>query len=876
MGNSQSQPGDGDNDHANFVNQDPESIEENAPSEDPEEVVDVQKVKRRKKKKSKKDKERVDDDEKDASEGASNENQEQLLQKKIKEGEKSKKNGKENEDDDIEDVVTVATTTTTTTTTAVPTTSGEKSKRKKKNRQTSQEEESAQALLALNKGIQEVNSVADGDTVVVAAPEGENSPHDIEQADGADDGDGQDEPKKKKRRGNRKTSKTNKSKSSEEEIADLDEIVVAAPIAPPQIEEASPQPPTNPPILTNPPTNATSQAEDLALLQYTDLQHHSLHEIPDSDRIISQHLAAHMSKHNPIPQSNIPDLGDVLMGEELTGNEFDTDLATLVSPLRNANKAKAPTSYKRKRLPEDDPNKLVDPALRALDAAAGQDDEAEEMGGDKSKRKRRLPADSVLPPTPVAAKRPPRARKPTTAPTPVDGTSGGAGASGNGGTFTLDERHAIDKHLSEYMGIHKLSHADLCSRVWSNDRKKDDFWESVCGVLPNRSRASIYKHVRRSYHVFQQRAKWTAEDDEELARLVAEKGSSWKDVGDAMGRMGEDCRDRWRNYVKCGKDRGRDRWADDEESELRRVLKIVLSTIRTNKGNSIGPEEIDLEADEVEGEEEINWTSVSELMGNKRSRIQCRYKWNKMKQQRARVTGVPTGESRGALWKKRKVKLNVEDMKVGDKVWILEQIRESQAKEEKSIPWDNIGEQSALWSARDLERGYKSMRAHLPHRRLPLHEIISRLLSNLNELPLEIRTERYQPHSMPPTQTPPQPQPQPQNGYEYVHQEHHTTYPLHNPAPVVAMNSLTGDLDTNEYTHHQHNEMDMVDPALIGQGGISSGVQQDLEKTAGEAILIAQAAAAAAQAQEAEVRGLENMIEEEGETERELRRRLGV
>lgn len=380
---------------------------------------------------------------------------------------------------------------------------------------------------------------------------------------------------------------------------------------------------------------------------------------------------------------------------------------------------------------------------------------------------------------------------------------------------------------------HSLSHTDLCNRVWSNDRKKDDFWESVCAVLPSRSRASIYKHVRRSYHVFQQRAKWTVEDDEELARLVAEKGSSWKDVGDAMGRMGEDCRDRWRNYVKCGKERGRDRWGEDEEAELRRVLKVVLAGIRAGRGGEV-EEEVDLDAEEVDGEEDINWTSVSELMGNKRSRIQCRYKWNKMKQQKARLgQGVAAGRAQ-AMWRKRKVKVAVEDMKVGDQIWLLEQyvprpvypvltankprIRDSAAKEEKAIPWDALSDAST-WTARDLEKAYKTLRSTLPHRRLPLSEVVTRLLGELAALPEEVKTLRYE-----------------EEAPQYEEQQYY-------PQP-------------GEY------EMAMVDPALIGQG-VPMVSQSELEKTAGEAMMIAEAAEQA-------------RVLEEGETERELRRRLGV
>jgi len=86
---------------------------------------------------------------------------------------------------------------------------------------------------------------------------------------------------------------------------------------------------------------------------------------------------------------------------------------------------------------------------------------------------------------------------------------------------------------------------------------------------------------------------------------------------------------------------------------------------------------------------------------------------------------------------------------------------------------------------------------------------------------------------------------------------------IQNVAPVASMGIADGEYDPNRAPE----DMALVDPELIGQG-IEHGVQQDLEKTAGEAIMIAAAAAAAAARQRER--------SDEDETERELRRRLGV
>ncbi|KAL0633049.1 RNA polymerase I enhancer binding protein [Maublancomyces gigas] len=730
---------------------------------------------------------------------------------------------------------------------------GEKPRRKKKTSQTSQEEESAQALLALNKGLPaEVPIVAENDVVDDEVVASSPLPEVHKKRSSRD--------RKKKRA--KKQSEPSLPPSTEDVDADADAdacadvevdfdadvkadvdadvITVPAPVRLPSLSSSCPSPsPSSPP-------------DDAALQNAIQMQH--LDEIPDSDRIISQHLAAHMSKHALAP-TPVPDLQDVLMDDVHFALEDDLlSEPALASPRKGKTK-----TYKRKRVSQiDDANKLVDPALRELDEATAAAAAAALSDDTGKKKKRRLP--TTL--SPKSTKRTPRARKPSAPFNPASGPP-----TVTGGTFTLEERHAIDTHLHEYMAAHTLTHADLCTRVWSNDRKKDDFWESVCGVLPLRSRASIYKHVRRSYHVFEQRAKWTAAEDEELARLVAEKGSSWKDVGVAMGRMGEDCRDRWRNYVKCGEGRGKDRWGEEEEGELRRVLKDVIRGIKARRGITEEDDgaDVDLDAQEVEGEEDINWTAVSELMGNRRSRIQCRYKWNKMKQQKARQNGLPVSKSPGiaTTWRKRKLRAAPEDMLPGDHIWVIRAIRDSGAREERTIDWDAIADhQDCVWSARDVEKSYKKLRSTLPHRRLPLQEILNRVLSELEELPEETKALRFRPDS---TLHPHGPQ-----SPNYQDQIYSDTYMNHaaapNPAPVATMG----------YAQQHEMEMAMVDPALIGQGGgtgaISQGMQQDLEKTAGEAILIAQAAVAAAE----KGRDEEVDMEGEGETERELRRRLGV
>lgn len=185
--------------------------------------------------------------------------------------------------------------------------------------------------------------------------------------------------------------------------------------------------------------------------------------------------------------------------------------------------------------------------------------------------------------------------------------------------FSKEEIVALDTFIEDYCKILGITENDIRQRVWGNERRKDKFWDKLQRVLPNRSRASLYKHVRRAYHVFGSRGTWTKQEDNQLAQLAKKNPGSWRLIGEEMERMPEDCRDRWRNYIKCGDKRKTNKWDGDEEERLRKAVAQAQAS------------------SEKPG---INWTKVSELMDGTRSRIQCRYKWLKLvKRGRAKSDG---------------------------------------------------------------------------------------------------------------------------------------------------------------------------------------------------------------------------------------------
>jgi len=248
--------------------------------------------------------------------------------------------------------------------------------------------------------------------------------------------------------------------------------------------------------------------------------------------------------------------------------------------------------------------------------------------------------------------------------------------------FSEVEINAVDHFISGYCHLYNLTRQDICNRIWSSERKKDNFWESLTRVLPYRSRASIYKHVRRQYHIFDVRAKWSKEDDELLRKLALSQEGRWKEIGDSMGRMPEDCRDRWRNYVKCGENRSLNKWSEAEEKQL---TDIVTEFIQNSK----------------EKKPTINWTIVSDRMKGVRSRIQCRYKWNKLI--------------------KRESSLRATYMSFDTKMWLLYKLQHYNTHE--AIDWVLIARQyeeefkhkreddKYEWGVSDFKAGFDLMRS---------------------------------------------------------------------------------------------------------------------------------------------------------------------
>lgn len=271
--------------------------------------------------------------------------------------------------------------------------------------------------------------------------------------------------------------------------------------------------------------------------------------------------------------------------------------------------------------------------------------------------------------------------------------------------FAPEEISIVDNFIQAYCRLNDLTRTQICERVWCMDKPKDRFWENLTKVLPYRSRASVYKHVRRQFHVFRVRATWNKEEDEQLRSLAEQSPTltNWKRIGETMNRMPEDCRDRWRNYLKCGENRLQNKWSEDEESTLKQIVLEYLSE-QAHKDKPVA----------------INWTLVSEKMNGMRSRIQCRYKWNKLV--------------------RHDLVARISMMGLSTKIWLLNRLMDLNVQDRNDINWEYIaqsfhgehkdGKDKNVWSGKDFQMVFEVLQNSVwDHKSIPLHTVISKLLS---------------------------------------------------------------------------------------------------------------------------------------------------
>lgn len=204
------------------------------------------------------------------------------------------------------------------------------------------------------------------------------------------------------------------------------------------------------------------------------------------------------------------------------------------------------------------------------------------------------------------------------------------------GPFSKDEIEAVDSAVQSYTEAHDLSkeQVDAWYQVGNTERqKKANLTRHVTEALGNRSRKSVRQFMNR--HMCKAlRGPWQSEEDKQLRELYEERPKNWTFIAQALGRMPEDCRDRWRDNTGVT-ERSMGHWKPEETARFLDILKRKVADLR----QGVYKDRDDM--DDIDVEDHLNWGEVSNEMGAKRSRLQCREKWVKVRRKEQRLAGVP-------------------------------------------------------------------------------------------------------------------------------------------------------------------------------------------------------------------------------------------
>lgn len=196
------------------------------------------------------------------------------------------------------------------------------------------------------------------------------------------------------------------------------------------------------------------------------------------------------------------------------------------------------------------------------------------------------------------------------------------------GAFTPIETELIATTVDDFRQVNALNEHEFNAMVQVGTKKSNELKELVADILqtlPNRNSQAIRRFLERKYHNCQ-RGPWSDEEDEELRLAFADHPNEWKKIGGRLNRMAEDCRDRWRNHAQYSKEqRKTDIWTPEEEQELLDAIETCISRMQAS-----GEIAADVQSSQIP-EDAIQWKIVSEIMDGKRNRLQCSYKWKKLK-----------------------------------------------------------------------------------------------------------------------------------------------------------------------------------------------------------------------------------------------------
>ncbi|KAJ2905007.1 multidrug resistance-associated protein [Zalerion maritima] len=297
------------------------------------------------------------------------------------------------------------------------------------------------------------------------------------------------------------------------------------------------------------------------------------------------------------------------------------------------------------------------------------------------------------------------------------------------GPFTDEEKAAFARVVETHRVNNYLTQFEVNQLVQDRPNDSDNhvrLWNAIIDAVRFRNKKKLVKYGRKNFHNFVARGKWTEDQDEELRRMTQKHGEGkWTVIAQEINRHPEDVRDRWRDYISCGRNRNVNAWSPEEETELIDNVVAALRKIQAtmNKKGSISTGSI---------AKLLDWRGISTAIGGKRSRAQCSQKWERLSKNVDRnqdIEGIE--EYLKADWRLQNARVEYGQMTMADKISIVKGILKANISREYKIRWKQCVPPRIRqrYSQQSLQLAWFRMKTRVPnYKNKPIVTICKRLI----------------------------------------------------------------------------------------------------------------------------------------------------
>lgn len=180
----------------------------------------------------------------------------------------------------------------------------------------------------------------------------------------------------------------------------------------------------------------------------------------------------------------------------------------------------------------------------------------------------------------------------------------------SGGRFQAEEEAIMDGAAATFCQEQSMSRSALCELLQpaAPVPLALAYLRSVCRQLPGRPFYVVHRHLRVRFSDRRRQGPWTPAEDQQLLKLVQERGAKAVHTFQVGGRSGKDCSDRYHKHLRFPVTKS-GRWTADEMDKLAAVVNKASYT--RGASGSTG---------------RVKWEWVSARIKD-RTPKQCRDKW---------------------------------------------------------------------------------------------------------------------------------------------------------------------------------------------------------------------------------------------------------